>query len=349
MYLTQVFPGIAPYGKLIAIAIQTFFFLVTLRGTKFMAKLNITMVAVLTVALTAFIVVGLPQVRPGAFAFQDAQYFSGGAFGLLTAVAMMGFACQGSTILVSFASDAEKPTRKIPIAILVTTAIVGVIYFLMSIVAAGVLPVEQIAGQSLAVTAEAMFSQSVFVAFVIGGPCFAIATSLFTAISTMKYPVLSAVEDGWLPAVIGKKTKSGYPWVIMLGMYILAVLPILTDMSIEQVASYFIIPTMLLSMLNNVLFLKIPKQYPNAWKKSFFHMPMACLIGIVVLSILCDCLVCVAMFTTLEGNDRMMIVLVVALSFIYSYLRLRSGKVNMKSKEEAKQQAMEEMYEAEHA
>lgn len=347
IYAGQIFPEILPYGKLIAILIQTVFFASTIKGSKFMAKLNIIMIIVLTIALSVFIAVGIPQVQSGAFALSSPGYFRNGIGGFVAAVAIMGFACQGSTMLVNFASDAEKPTRRIPIAILLTTLVVGLIYFLMAIVAVGILPVDRVAGQSLAVVAEEMFPRTVFVIFVIGGACFAIATSLYGTISTLKYPILSTVEDGWLPAFIGKKTKSGYPWVIMLIMYLVAVIPVIIDMSLDQIASYLMIPIMFLAMLNNILFFKIPKQYPSAWKKSFFYMPGPCLIFVIVFSVLCDVLVCAAMFTTLQNGDQFMIIFLLALIFAYSYLRLKSGKVTMKSVEEAKRQAMGEIYETE--
>lgn len=344
-YASYVFPGITPYTKLIAIGIQTLFFALTFKGTKLMSKVNIIMVGILMVALCIFIAVGLPQVDFSSLSLTRPDSFSGGVMGFLSAIAVMGFACEGSTIIVSYASETKKPTRTIPIAILISTAIIAVIYFLMSLVAVGVLPIEEIAGQSLAVVAKEIFSYPVFAIFIICGACFAIATSLFGLIASLKYPILSTVEDGWLPEVVGSKTKDGYPWVIMLVMYIVAVVPIITDMSLNQIASYLQIPFMILCILNNVLFLQIPKKYPEAWKKSFFHMPMPCLYIVIGLSLLCDALVAFALFSTIEAGDQIIIVVMVLVIFAYSYFRYKSGKVTMKSLEEACRQALDEIQE----
>lgn len=346
-YLKIPFPQIAPYSSIIAFIIMSVFFATTLFGTKFMAKLNAIMVGVMVISLTVFIVAGLPQVHAGVFDFKADDFFTGGPIGFASAIAIMGIACQGSNLLVAYASEAKKPTRSIPIAILITTGIVGVLYLLIAVVAAGILPVDQVANQSLAVVANELFSYPIFLVFVLGGACFAIATSLYATISSLKYPILSAVDDGWFPKIIGKKTKNGYPWVTMLITYLVGVIPILTGMKLDQIASYVMIPVMFLSMLNNVLFLKIPKQYPNAWKRSFFHMPMPALILIVIISLLTDLLVCMAMFTTLDESDKIIVPLLMVIVFAYSFWRLKSGKVTMKSVEEARQHAMEEISEME--
>ena len=152
-----------------------------------------------------------------------------------------------------------------------------------------------------------------------------------------------------VPPVYWQKTQNGYPWVTMLITYLVGVIPILTGMDLDQIASYVMIPVMFLSMLNNVLFLKIPKQYPNAWKRSFFHMPMPALVLVVIVSILTDLLVCMAMFTTLDESDKIIVPILMVAVFAYSFWRLKTGKVTMKSVEEARRHAMEEINELDEA
>lgn len=78
----------------------------------------------------------------------------------------------------------------------------AVLYGLMSVVAAGVLPLEQVAGQNLSETAKAIFPYGVYVIFIIGGAVFALATSLMGAITMLRYPIQQIAEDGWLPAML---------------------------------------------------------------------------------------------------------------------------------------------------
>ena len=60
-YASTVFPQITPYGKWIAVAIITVFFITTFFGGKFMGKFNLILVAVLIVSLFVYVIVGLPS------------------------------------------------------------------------------------------------------------------------------------------------------------------------------------------------------------------------------------------------------------------------------------------------
>lgn len=340
-YLEAVFPQIAPYEKLIAIGLITIFFLTTLLGGKFMGAFNVVMVFVLIISLIVYLIVGLPKVQLSAINPTQDGYFKGGFIGFFMAVAIMSFACQGATMPIDMTKDAQEPKRKIPIAILLTSLIVTVVYALIGIVSSGILPVEEIADKNLSVVAKAIFPYPVFVVFVIGGACFAIATSLYSAIAGIQHPLLSTVKDGWLPAFFGKTTKKGYPWVMMLLLYVVAVVPVFVDFGLQDLISVMMIPVMILNTVNNVLVLRIIKKYPIAWKKSFFHMPKWALYATVVFATLCSLLITVALFTTLKGRDQIILIVAVALIFAFSYWRIKTGKVNLKDIEIARKEAEE--------
>lgn len=335
-YAAQVFPGLSPWTKPIAILIQTLFFLSTLRGSKFMALLNKIMVIILSAALILYIVFGLPKVMPGAFDVTADGYFTNGMTGFFGAISIMSLACMGTNGPVDLTADARSPKKTIPLSILITTLVIAVIYGLMAIVSAGVLPVEQVANQSLATVANEIFPYPVYVLFILGGACFAIATSLYGAIAQLRYPIVSTIEDGWFPQVFAKSTKDGYPWVVMLIMYIIAVVPIITGMGLDTIVSYLMIPNLIINTFNNLFFLKIPKKYPKAWKNSTLHMPQWALVLVVLLAVGCDVLVIYNQFISLSGTDQIIIVSMIVLIFLYCALRLKSGKVNFKSLKDAK-------------
>lgn len=106
------FPQIEPYRNLIAVAIITLFFATTLLGGKFMGKFNMIMVVVLVISLIVYIAVGLPEVNLEAVRPTSDGYFKGGFMGLFMAIAVMSFACQGSTMPIDMTSDAKNPKRR---------------------------------------------------------------------------------------------------------------------------------------------------------------------------------------------------------------------------------------------
>lgn len=338
-YAATVVPQIEQYEKWIAIGIITLFFLTTFLGGKFMAKFNLIMVIVLILSLLVYVAVGLTEVDwATANPFGD-DYFKGGASGFIMAIAAMSFACQGATLPIAMTPDAKDPKRSIPKSILLASVVVAVVYCLIGIVSAGVVPVEEVADKNLGVIAREIFSYPVFVIFIIGGACFAIATSLYGAIASVQHPLMATIEDGWLPAVLGKKNKKGYPWVMMLVLYIIAIVPIFVDVGLDALISLMMIPVMVLNLVNNILMFRLVKRYPAAWKKSFFHMPKPLFYVVMIFAILCDLLISVALFTTLQsGNQYAILIMVIAL-FAYSFYRIKAKKVNLSDLERAKAEA----------
>lgn len=338
-FAAGVFPVLMEYQQLIALGLITLFFLTTLMGGKFMGTFNAVMVVVLIASLLLYLIVGLPQVNWELVSPMRENYMSDGVFGLIMAVALMSFACQGSTMPIDMTEDAVEPKKTMPKAILLSSAVVMVVYVLMAIVTTGILPIEQVAGKNLSVVAEKIFSRPLFVLFIIGGACFAIATSLYSTIAGIQYPLLQTVRDGWLPEVLGKRTKKGYPWVLMGIMYLIAVVPVILKISVSSLVSQIMIPTMIVNTANNLLAFKVIKAYPNAWKGSFFHMPRWLLNATLYFATFCSFLITVALFTTLGLVEAIVILVAVIALFVYSSLRLKSGKVNLSELELAKKEA----------
>lgn len=338
-YASIIFPEIEPYGKFIAIGIITLFFATTFMGGKFMGKFNLVMVGVLIISLLVYICAGLPQVDFSTVSPASDGYFADGATGFIMAVAMMSFACQGATRPIEMTHDAKDPKRSLPKAILIASFVVMIVYVLIAIVTVGVLPVEEVANKNLGVVAERIFPHAVYVIFTLGGACFAIATSLYGAIAGIQHPMLATIDDGWLPAFLGKKTKKGYPWVMMLVLYVIAVVPVFADMGLDSLISLMMIPVMLLNLINNCLMFKLLKKYPEAWKNSFFHMPKWAFCITIVIAILADLLISVALFTTLKAGDQYFIIGMLVFLFAFSFYRIKAGKIDLKALELAKAQA----------
>ncbi len=339
-YAATVFPSITPYGKWIAMAIITVFFLTTFLGGKFMAKFNLVMVGVLILSLIIYIIVGLPKVDFSTANPMSEGYFADGPVGFIMAIACMSFACQGATMPIAMTKDAKEPKKSLPKAIILASVVVAVVYSFIGIVSSGILPVSEVADKNLGVVAEQIFPRPIFIIFVIGGACFAIATSLYGAIASVEHPLMRTVEDGWLPSILGKKNKKGYPYIMMIVLYAIAIIPLFVGMGILEMISLMMIPIMVLNIVNNILMIPLVKKYPNAWKKSFFHMPKFAFYITIALAVIADLLISVALLTTIEKPIEIVAIIIMIIAiFGYSYYRLKSGKVNLHDLEVAKAEA----------
>jgi APA family basic amino acid/polyamine antiporter len=339
-YAAAIFPGVAAFSKLLSVAILTLFFAAAVRGSKFLATIQNIMVIVLVASIIIFIVMGLPRVQHGFWSGSD--FFSSGLPGFLSAVALMGFACQGATGGIALTADTNKPTKTIPLAILCTTAIVAVLYFFIGVVAAGVLPLEQVVGRNLSIVAKELFQNWAYIVFILGGAVLALATSLVAAIVALGYPISKIAEDGWLPKIFAKKTKSGYPWATQLAFYIISLIPIIADVSFSSIVSLVMIPTMLLAAYCNLACIGIPAKYPQQWKKSLFHMPMPLFATVMSLSAAADLFVACYNFITLKPVEMAEIVAAFLACVVLAIFRIKTKAVNIDNLLEAKRTVAKE-------
>lgn len=326
-YASIVFPGILAYKKLIAIVIVTLFFAATIKGSKFISMVNSFMTTVLIVSIVLFIVMGLPKIKAGFFTGDD--FFRNGTIGFVQAIAIMGWACQGTTMgPVSVSAVAKNPKRNIPKGILLVTIVLAVVYGLMSTVASGVLPVEEVAKQNLSAVAKEIFPYWIFVLFIIGGAVFAIGTSMITGIIMVRYPILKVAEDGWLPKVFTKTTKTGYPYMVYAIYYILAIVPVISGLSLNAIVSLVMIPTMIMNMYCNLSCIKIMKDYKEQWRKSILHMPDIIMNIICVLAAAAAGVVCYNLFKTLSRNEQYVMLAILAIISLLSFYSIKSGNVH---------------------
>lgn len=333
-YLAVVFPGITPYSKVLAIAIMTLMFFATIRGSKFTAIINLIMMVTVIVAVTVFIALGLPNVESGYFVGDD--FLTSGFSGLFAAYSIMAFACQGtSNGPIAMAGVAKNSKRNVPLAIIFASVIMAIIYGMMAVVAAGVLPVEEVASQSLAIVAAEFLPTWAWLLFILGGAVMAIGTTALSGIASLRYPLTQVANDGWLPSVFKKTTKSGYPWVIMLLFYLTSTVPIAFGFSLEALVSLIMVPMMIAAIYMNLYLMKCVKKYPVQWKQSILHMPYPILCFLSILAGVLDFAIMVTILAMLSFPEMIMVIIAVLICVAIAFIRIKQGAVDMEIREKA--------------
>ena len=327
-YFTSVFTSLADYQPLISMILTVIFFAFSIRGTKALAVLTSIITVILLVSIVVFIAIGTPQVQPGYWSNADGGFWLDGFGGFIGAIAMMSFACQGSTMgPVSVMPVTKNARRVIPITILVITLTVGIAYGLMAYVASGVLPLDQVAGQNLSVVAQAIFNPVLFAVFILGAACCAIMSSFSSGMTQIRYPLQAVANDGWLPSVFKKTTKSGYPYVVM-GMYLIfSFIPLFTSLSVDTLISLVMIPSMFINAYMNISLIKLVKKYPAQWKNSVLHMPFPVFVFLCVLGTLCALAVAYYLFIALDVFSMVFCAVILAVMIILSRVQLMRGAV----------------------
>lgn len=325
-YLQGIFAG-APIMP-VAFIVLTFFFILNILGVEGAAKFEILMDIIMAVALTLFIIYGLPQVNYDTFFTED--FITAGPVGLLSCGVLLTWSTAGASDMINLSAECKNPTKDLPQVIVVATCAVAIFYGLISIVAAGVLPVSETADQSLSVVAAEIFPRPVYLFFVIAGALLALSTTLNASFAWVTKPILQACNDGWLPKKLGYiHPKFKTPVYILAIFYVIGLVPIFFGFNIGMIADMTV-------LLNNILFIFIcygaafmPKRIPELWKKSKFHcsntkLQIAALIGgfSAVISV-------ILLATDITRNMAIGSAVITVIAIIYAALRFRTGKVDM--------------------
>lgn len=269
-YLEGLLPGVPV--RTVAFLLLTVLFVVNIVGIKSASIVGNLMVITLILALSFFILFGLPHVNFSVFS--TSSMFPDGFTGFFTAVGLVSFATGGAQVVAELGGEMKNPKRDIPLVIVVATIFVGLLYAFIASIAVGVLPIPEVAGRPLTSVAKEVLPSPVFICFMVGGAMFALATTLNATFTWVTKSLLIAIEDGYLPKTLGTVNKRfGTPHWLLLIFYIIGILPIVSGMSLDVVAQLGTGISLIIFAFPALAVTQLPKKYPEAYKQSFFKLP----------------------------------------------------------------------------
>ena len=146
----------------------------------------------------------------------------------------------------------------------------------------------------------------------------------------IREPLSHMADDGWFPAAFRKKNKDGYPYFCFLLVYIMALIPILTDMSVDNAITMLMIPTMLINAYLNVACMTIPKKYPEQFEKRAVRFPLWLYNMCSILGGVCALVIAVTLFKDLTARDMVVATCVVVIPIVFSAIALKTKSVDTK-------------------
>ncbi|MCI7404507.1 APC family permease [Pyramidobacter sp.] len=316
--------------KTIALGILTLLFITNTFGINAFAKVQNLAVIFLVISLTIFTAVGLTKLDGNYF--DPASFMTRGFMGLWQASVLMSYTCDGAQFVTQMSGEARNPTRDIPRVMLFSTLGVSVFYGLIGIVAAGVLPINQVAGQPLSVVASAILSKPLYYLFCIGGGWMALLTTLNSSIATCTKPLMQACNDGWYPRSLARlHPKYRTPLILLAFYYVVGFVPIAFNINIGIISNITITVGAITKSMIVLCLWRMPKVLPEVWKKSDFHISDGALKTLCIV----DLLVIVVSGVTSSFKLPLSLLLgnlgVVAFAFLFGSLRYKSGKVKVEN------------------
>src|SRR6185436_1173622 len=197
-YVKELFGG----GDVMPIAVGSllFFYAIHVAGVRWFGRLQVWMCIVLGVSIVVLVV-------PGFFAIRMSNYrpfFTGGIGGFAAALPPLFFAYAGFESLAQTAGEVRDSTSRLPRIFIRGIAATMVLYFLMSVVALGVLPPAQLRVSSAPMAdAAARFLPFGAAAIVTVGAIMAVATSLNATMLVPSRVAIMLSEDRLAPRWVG--------------------------------------------------------------------------------------------------------------------------------------------------
>lgn len=326
-YLTSVFPGLNK--TVVAFVAVTIFFVTNLMGVDVMAKVQKILVIVLIFALVMFCALGIGQVSPDTFNFSNPEFFTNGPGGFMSAVALYTYSTYGQYTVINYSKDARNPKRDVPIAMIVATVLILILYTLIAIVDCGVLPISEVAGEPLTKVARIVLGNRFTPVFVLGGPLMALATTMNSTYASRVNVLAKATQDGWFPNGLAKTNKMGVPYILLTIIYLFGIIPLIFGLSIKTITNNLVLVAYVLHTITAMGIVRMPTRYKEEWEKSPFHIPNKVFYAMMVL-------VCIAqlymVWLALKGLPLTIAVINIvfmALCFVVASIRLKSGKVKL--------------------
>ena len=322
-YMCGLIPGLNE--TVVAFAILTLCYIMNLVGVEMAAKLQNLLVLVLMAAMALFIVFGLPKVNWSTFDGGIQTLMPGGVMGFLTAASLLTFATGGAEFLSELGGEMKNPGRDLPRAMIGSTVVVAVIYAFIGVVAVGVLPVDQVAGESLILVAKEIFPAPLFIFFIVGGGMFAVASTLNATFTWCTKGLLIAAEEGWLPKQAAAINKKGTPWVLLTVFYIVGAVPILTGLDLSTIAMLGNGVSLIYVLFPIFTGYLIYQKNPEAMAKSSFKIKKPVLMVITTVALAGYIMAAALNFSDIESAWQVMLGYSIIV-IVYAFLRQKAVK-----------------------
>lgn len=284
-YAQALFPN-API-QMTAFAVLTFFFLINLVGLKSASFLQRWLVLIKLSGLVIFVIWGISSVDIASFANMN-EVLPSGVDGLLQAVGVVAYSSFGAVTIAELGGEMKRPARDLPIGLIFGTLGVTVIYVFIAFVAAGVLPIAEVANKPLTYVAKSIMPHGFYLYFTIAGAMVSIATTLNGVIQWITKGLVVACEDGWLPRRFGTvNERFGTPHFCLIFFYILGVAVIVSGITVVDIARLGFGALLTVNMIPAAACAFLPRKYPKEYANAPFRLKPGLLYTCVAASLVC--------------------------------------------------------------
>ncbi|MGE4357221.1 MAG: amino acid permease, partial [Candidatus Omnitrophota bacterium] len=244
-YLELVFPFIPL--KLFSVCLCVFFIIINIVGIKEAAKTQVMLVLFLISLLLLYIIVGFLHINIERFI----PFVPYGFKSILFTSAMVFVSYGGLTKVTAVAEEIKNPSRNIPLGMILSLIIVGLIYSLVIFVTTGLVPAEALVRTYTPISdgAGIFWGNIGKIVMAFAALLSFISTANAGIISASRYPIALS-RDKLLPkffSLINRKFSTPHYSIIITGLFMILVVILLDLEILVEIASAMIILSYILA------------------------------------------------------------------------------------------------------
>ncbi len=227
--------------KTIALCLCLFFIVLNLIGIKEASRTQVIIVAGLFAALIFYIVLGFPSIH-----IQKYVPFAPKGFGPIFATAGLIFISYGGlTKVASVAEEVKNPGRNIPLGMILSLIIVGIIYALVVFITTGLLPMDRLHSSLTPISDGAKTFSGIpgMIIMAVAAVLAFISTANASIMSASRYPMAMS-RDKLLPSFFEKingKFKTPHYSILFTGIFMALAILFLELEFLVKIASTLLI------------------------------------------------------------------------------------------------------------
>jgi amino acid transporter len=271
-YVVELFAGALPKSAAMPVAIGSllFFYVIHVAGVRWFGRIQVWMCVLLGLSIVVL-------VGPGIFAIHAHNYqpfFTHGLGGFAAALPLVFFGYAGFESLAQTAGEVRDSTRRLPRIFLRGILATTVIYFLMSVVAFGVLPgaeLRQAAAPMAAVASRYLPMGAAW--FVTLGAVMALTTSVNATMLVPSRVGIMLAEDGLAPGFIGSISKRTGTPIVGLTLTLIVTLLLLVSGQVSLALNIAVFALVCLYFLHSLALLALPRANPSLYASVTLGLP----------------------------------------------------------------------------
>lgn len=323
-YFTALFPALAPYKALCGCLILVLFFILAYFGNNIFAKFSTAMVFILLAAIALYIFLGIPHIDISKLAVSKVAGTGASLTTLAATIVMVSSTLNGAGNVAQIADDLKKPSRDIPLTLIIAPFAVSLIYIAMAIVTVCIMPGTTI--EDLSEIAATYMNPSLLAFFIVGGPLFGILTSLIPVIMMSNAVLYSAAENKVFPNFTAKKNKYGTPVVMLCYLTGVALILVASGVKYGVMMTVFSLIVGLCSISKCLVPFFLRKRYPHACNHPGLKLSPVLIMIVSAFAVIVDVYLSINTIISLGSSAWITFGVILAISLVYLYFRIKKLK-----------------------